>query len=408
MLNHFRKLGPGLLVTAAFIGPGTITTASIAGASYGFALLWVIIFSVTATIVLQEMTSRLGLISRAGLGEAIRTTFKNPLFTIFSTILVVSAIAFGNAAFETGNILGAAIALESITGASPKIWALLVGSTTFILLASGRYQIIERVLIAMVIMMSIVFFLTVIIVKPNLSDTLSGILVPKVPTTALLTTIALIGTTVVPYNLFLHSNSVQERWAESIPPQQALAESRFDTIFSISIGGFITMTVIVTAATAFFKQGIEIDSAATMANQLEPLLGPAAKYFFAIGLLSAGMTSAVTAPLAASYATAGILEWKQNLKDWRFRLVWIFILITGIILAIMGKSPVTAILFAQAANGILLPLVAVFLLIVMNRDDLLGEFNNGTFANILGILVILITAGLGMFQFLKAFKIIKF
>jgi len=408
MLNHFRKLGPGLLVTAAFIGPGTITTASIAGASYGFALLWVIIFSVTATIVLQEMTSRLGLISRAGLGEAIRTTFKNPLFTIFSTILVVSAIAFGNAAFETGNILGAAIALESITGASPKIWALLVGSTTFILLASGRYQIIERVLIAMVVMMSIVFFLTVIIVKPNLSDTLSGILVPKVPTTALLTTIALIGTTVVPYNLFLHSNSVQERWAESIPPQQALAESRFDTIFSISIGGFITMTVIVTAATAFFKQGIEIDSAATMANQLEPLLGPAAKYFFAIGLLSAGMTSAVTAPLAASYATAGILEWKQNLKDWRFRLVWIFILITGIILAIMGKSPVTAILFAQAANGILLPLVAVFLLIVMNRDDLLGEFNNGTFANILGILVILITAGLGMFQFLKAFKIIKF
>jgi len=408
MLNHFRKLGPGLLVTAAFIGPGTITTASIAGASYGFALLWVIIFSVTATIVLQEMTSRLGLISRAGLGEAIRTTFKNPLFTIFSTILVVSAIAFGNAAFETGNILGAAIALESITGASPKIWALLVGSTTFILLASGRYQFIERVLIAMVIMMSIVFFLTVIIVKPNLSDTLSGILVPKVPTTALLTTIALIGTTVVPYNLFLHSNSVQERWAESIPPQQALAESRFDTIFSISIGGFITMTVIVTAATAFFKQGIEIDSAATMANQLEPLLGPAAKYFFAIGLLSAGMTSAVTAPLAASYATAGILEWKQNLKDWRFRLVWIFILITGIILAIMGKSPVTAILFAQAANGILLPLVAVFLLIVMNRDDLLGEFNNGTFANILGILVILITAGLGMFQFLKAFKIIKF
>ena len=408
MLNHFRKLGPGLLVTAAFIGPGTITTASIAGASYGFALLWVIIFSVTATIVLQEMTSRLGLISRAGLGEAIRTTFKNPLFTIFSTILVVSAIAFGNAAFETGNILGAAIALESITGASPKIWALLVGSTTFILLASGRYQFIERVLIAMVVMMSIVFFLTVIIVKPNLSDTLSGILVPKVPTTALLTTIALIGTTVVPYNLFLHSNSVQERWAESIPPQQALAESRFDTIFSISIGGFITMTVIVTAATAFFKQGIEIDSAATMANQLEPLLGPAAKYFFAIGLLSAGMTSAVTAPLAASYATAGILEWKQNLKDWRFRLVWIFILITGIILAIMGKSPVTAILFAQAANGILLPLVAVFLLIVMNRDDLLGEFNNGTFANILGILVILITAGLGMFQFLKAFKIIKF
>ncbi len=407
MLKGLKNMGPGLLVTAAFIGPGTVTTASVAGASYGFALLWVVIFSIFATIVLQEMTSRLGLISRAGLGEAIRTTFNNPLLSIFSAILVVAAIAFGNAAFETGNIIGAAIGLEALTGIAPQIWAVIVGTTAFSLLASGKYRIIERILIAMVVIMSIVFFLTAIIVKPDISNLIKGIFVPNIPTGALITTIALIGTTVVPYNLFLHSSSVQEKWSESTPQRQALAESRLDTVVSISIGGLVTMAIVATAATAFFRQEIEIKSAATMANQLEPLLGSTAKYFFAMGLLAAGLTSAITAPLAAAFATSGVLGWERKLKDPKFRTVWAFIIMIGTVLAIVGKSPVAAIIFAQAANGILLPLVAVFLLMVMNRSDLLGKFKNGVFANILGIIVVLITAGLGIFQLLKVFKIIS-
>jgi len=406
MLNNFKKLGPGLLVTAAFIGPGTVTTASVAGASYGFALLWVIIFSIFATIVLQEMTSRLGLISRAGLGEAIRTTFKNPILSIFSAMLVVAAIAFGNAAFETGNIIGAAIGLEALTGIAPQIWAIVVGAAAVSLLASGRYRIIERVLIVMVVIMSIVFVLTAIIVKPDISNVIKGILVPNIPAGALITTIALIGTTVVPYNLFLHSSSVQEKWSESVPQRQALAESRMDTVCSISIGGLITIAIVATAGAAFFRQDIEIKSAATMANQLEPLLGPAAKYFFATGLLAAGMTSAVTAPLAAAYATSGVLGWERNMKDRKFRAVWAFVILIGTILAILGKSPVAAIVFAQAANGILLPLIAVFLLVVMNRTDLLSEFKNGVLANLLGILVVLITSSLGIFQLLKVLKVI--
>ena len=407
MANKLKKFGPGLLVTAAFIGPGTVTTASVAGANYGFALLWVIIFSIIATIVLQEMTSRLGLISRAGLGEAIRTTFHQPLLSLLSSILVIAAIALGNAAFETGNIIGAAIGLEALTNISPKIWALLVGAAAFALLASGKYRIIERVLIAMVVIMSIVFMITVIVVRPDVSSVLTGVFVPHLPSAALIMAIALIGTTVVPYNLFLHSSSVQEKWKKSIPPRQALAESRTDTVVSISIGGLITMAIVATAAAAFFEQGIEIKNAATMANQLEPLLGSASRYFFATGLLAAGMTSAVTAPLAAAFATAGVLGWKVNLKDRRFKAVWAAIILIGLMFTLLGKSPIAAIVFAQAANGILLPLVAFFLLMVMNRGDLLGEYKNGIVANILGILVVIITAGLGIFQLLKVFKIIS-
>lgn len=405
MLKKLKNLGPGLLVTAAFIGPGTVTTASVAGANYGFTLLWVIFFSIFATIVLQEMSSRLGLTSRAGLGEAIGTTFQQPFVSIMSLILVVCAIAFGNAAFETGNLIGAAIGLEAISGMSPKIWTLLVGSAAFLLLASGAYRIIERILIVLVVIMSIVFILTAIIVRPGLPGIVNGLFIPKIPAKALITTIALIGTTVVPYNLFLHSSSALEKWSESIPPKQALAESRWDTVVSISIGGLITLAIVATAAAAFFQQGVEVKSAATMAHQLEPLLGPAARYFFSIGLFAAGMTSAVTAPLAAAFATSGVLGWQRNLKDWKFKAVWAAIILIGVIFALLGKSPIAAIVFAQAANGILLPLVAIFLLVVMNRKDLLGEFKNGILANVLGITVVLITAGLGIFQFLKVLKI---
>lgn len=406
MLNSLKKFGPGLLVTAAFIGPGTVTTASVAGADFGFALLWVVLFSVFSTIILQEMTSRLGLISRKGLGEAIRNLFKNRLLSAFSTILVVAAITFGNAAFETGNVIGAAIGLEALITVSTKIWALFVGVSALALLATGRYRIIERVLIVLVGIMSFVFILTAILVRPDISSTFSGMFLPRIPDGALITTIALIGTTVVPYNLFLHSNSVQEKWSENIPKRQALAESRLDTVFSISIGGLITLAIIATAAATFFMHEIEIENAGMMASQLEPLLGSAAKYFFALGLLSAGLTSAITAPLAAAYATSGVLGWKCNMKDWKFRVVWISIILIGMLLAIVGKSPIAAIVFAQAANGILLPFIAIFLLMVMNRKDLLGDSTNGALANIFGIIVVLITAGLGIFQLFKVFGMI--
>ena len=408
MFKKLKNLGPGLLVTAAFIGPGTVTTASVAGANFGFTLLWVIFFSIFATIVLQEMSSRLGIVSRSGLGEAIRTTFQHPLFSILSVILVVCAIAFGNAAFETGNLIGAAIGLEAISGISPKIWTVLVGSAAFLLLATGTYRIIERILIALVVIMSIVFILTAVIVRPGLPDIVNGLFVPKIPAKGLITTIALIGTTVVPYNLFLHSSSVQEKWSGSVSKKRVLSESRLDTVVSISIGGLITMAIIATSAAAFFQQGVEIKSAATMAHQLEPLLGAGAKYFFSIGLFAAGMTSAVTAPLAAAFATSGALGWQRNLKNWKFKAVWSTIILIGVIFALLGKRPIAASVFAQAATGILLPLVAIFLLMVMNRSELLGEFKNGILANVLGIMVVLITAGLGIFKFLKVDGIIDF
>src|SRR5918998_4427258 len=398
MIRRLRNLGPGLLVTAAFIGPGTVTTASVAGASTGYALLWAIVFSIFATIVLQEMSARLGVVSREGLGEALRTTFANPVIKWGAVLLVVVAITFGNAAFETGNITGAALGLETLTGVSPQVWAVIVGIVAFVLLASGAYRFIERVLVALVIVMSLVFIVTaIIVIRPgDVGNILAGAFVPSISPGTLVTVVALIGTTVVPYNLFLHASSVQEKWPETVPTREALAESRTDTTISIVLGGIITVAILSTGAAAFFGTGTEIEDAGQMAEQLEPLLGAFAKYFFAIGILAAGVTSAITAPLAAAYATSGALGWERNLRGWRFRAVWAIVLVAGTVLAALGTNPVAAIVFAQAANGILLPIIAVFLLFVMNRRDLLGEYKNGIVGNILGGIIVLFAAVLGV------------
>jgi manganese transport protein len=396
-----KKFGPGLLVTAAFIGPGSIATASAAGANFGFVLLWALLFSLIATIVLQEMAARLGLVSGEGLSQALRTTFKNPLLSRLAVILVVAAIGVGNAAYEAGNISGASLGLQSLTSFPVWLCALLIGGLGALLLGTGAYKWLEPVLIFLVLAMSAVFVLTMLLIDINLADLFRGMLTPSIPTGSAMTVIALIGTTVVPYNLFLHANLVQEKW-RGVATGQALRESRVDTVLSIGLGGLITLAVMSTSAAAFFQTGA-VFSAASLATQLEPVLGRAANGFFAFGLLAAGLTSAITAPLAAAYAVTGAMGWPSTLSDRRFRAIAMLVLVIGTVFAALGSKPIAAILFAQAANGLLLPVTAIFLLIIMNRADLLGAYRNRMATNVVGAAVVFVVTGLGLFNIARLF-----
>jgi manganese transport protein len=360
---------------------------------------------VLAAMLLQEMSARLGIVSREGLGEALRTTFDNRLLSGAAVVLVVAAIGIGNAAFEAGNIIGAALGLDALTGTGTGIWAWVVGAAAFALLASGVYKLIERVLVTLVVLMSLAFLATAVIVRPDVGALAAGF-APSLPSGSILSVVALIGTTVVPYNLFLHASSVQEKWGPDLPKDASLAAARTDTIASISLGGLVTLAVMSTAAAAFFAAGVGIEDAGSMAQQLEPLLGRTSQVVFAIGLLAAGITSAVTAPLAAAFAISGALGWGRDLRAWRFRGIWGIIIAVGTVFAATGGSPVEAIVFAQAANGLILPIIAVFLLLVMNRRDLLGDHVNGPVGNVAGGVVVLVATGLGLFNLASAFGIV--
>ena len=393
-----RSIGPGAVVTAAFIGPGTVTTATLAGAGFGYALLWALTFSTLATLALQEMSARLGLVTGAGLGEAVRAQFAGGA-RVIAVALVIAAIGLGNAAYETGNLLGAGLGLAGAAGGSTRGWALLIAALAFGLLWTGRYRAIEKAMIAMVVLMSVVFLATAIVARPPILEMLHGMFVPTLPHVdrGLVLAVGLIGTTVVPYNLFLHAAAVRERWSGP----EDLPVARADLSVAIILGGLVSMAVVATSAVALGGSGAPIANAADMASQLEPLLGAWARVFFSAGLFAAGMTSAITAPLAAAWAAAGALGWERDLRSPRVRMVWMAVLLTGAAFTAAGVRPVPAILFAQVANGVLLPAVAVFLLVAVNSPRM-GSYRNGRVANTTGAIVVLVAIGLGCWAVYRA------
>jgi Mn2+/Fe2+ NRAMP family transporter len=379
------RIGPGAIVTAAFIGPGTVTTCVRAGVEFRYALLWALVFATIGTIIFQEMAARLGVVGEIGLGEAIRRRFdrQRGLYW-FSAFLVVSAIGLGNAAYQTGNLLGAASGLQILGGGEVAWWGVAIAMLASLFLWRGSYRLLERVLVTMVIAMSVVFIATALAVMRDPGAILAGTLVPRLPPGSDLLALGLIGTTIVPYNLFLHASSVQERWRGP----DKLGAARADLGVAIVLGGLISMAVLITGAAQF---GADVDSPARIASTLEPLLGRWATTFFAVGYFAAGMTSAITAPMAAAYAVSGVLGWVQDLRSPLVRMIWIAVMLVGVGFTFAGFRPVPAILFAQAANAILLPAIAIFLLIVMNDRRQLKGSTNGILANVLGGTVVVLT-----------------
>ncbi|WP_417609473.1 Nramp family divalent metal transporter [Parasphingorhabdus sp.] len=389
-LSRYRP-GPGMMVSAAFIGPGTVTACTLAGANFGFALLWALVFATITTTILQSFAIRIALVTQLGLAEAMLKTVASRTFRLLAALLLISALVIGNAAYEAGNMSGAALGLEAING-GPLAFGIAPVIITIALFASAmlvfsRPKWIEKILILLVLLMSAAFLLTFALIRPDLGSLLQGF-VPAVPDGGLMTAIALIGTTIVPYNLFLHAASVRERW-----DTEQLPEAQLDNTISIGIGGLVSMTILATAAASLFGSGKTIENAVDMAGQLTPLFGNLATITLGTGLFAAGLTSAMTAPLATGYIVQEIFKSSDSRRP--FQIGALIVIVSGTLASLLGYRPVELIFIAQIANGLLLPIVAAFLLKLANNKQLLGEYANGVKANILGAIILLITTGLG-------------
>lgn len=388
-VERLKNVGPGALVAAAFIGPGTVTTCTKSGASAGYTLLWAMLFSTIATIVFQEMAARLGIVTQKGLSENIRDRIKNPILKTIAVIIVIVAIFVGNCAYETGNLTGGILGIQAVVPSlKTEVIVIVLSLLAALLLWSGNYKRIEKFLTGLVILMSVVFLATAIASKPDWAAVIKGLFTPSMGENNLMTVVGLIGTTVVPYNLFLHASSSSERWTSG--SKEDIANARFDSILSIGLGGLVSMAIIIAAGANLYGTDTAINNGADMALAVEPILGSWAKWFIAIGLLAAGFSSAITAPLAAAFATTGSLGMEKDMKSNKFRAIWLVVLIIGAVIAVvLGASPTELILVAQAANAIILPLIAFFVLYCVNSKSM-GEYKNGIISNILGVVIIVV------------------
>ena len=387
------------VISAAFIGPGTITTAAKAGAIFQFDLLWALSFSVIACLVLQEASARITIISGMNLGQAIHKQYDKKAHKWPVIIFILGSIVLGSAAYETGNILGAVSGISLIFGASTqKLFVVIICLSAFIALSLPSQKFLARMLGFIVMFMGLSFFITAIILKPDFSLVLKGSFIPNLNglkgTGTGLLVLGLIGTTVVPYNLFLGSGISSTK--------QKLSEMRFGLAIAIILGGIISMAVLITGTAIKGEFSFE-----TLADALSGNLGNWALYLLGFGLFAAGFTSAITAPLASALTTRG-LTGNENNPEWsnkssNFKIVWISVLVIGFGFGISGIKPIPVIILAQALNGFVLPFISIFLLFVVNDEKLMGKGKlNSWFSNILMTIVVWVAIVLGLINILKA------
>ena len=212
--EKIAAMGPGFLIVGSFIGPGTVTSSTRAGAANGLTLFWCVLFSVIAVIVVQGMSARIGIVTQNGLAENLKDDFADhPVLRNILCGLVAVAITIGGFAYMGGDLTGTALGVSALTGVSTKIIAPIWGIAILLILnfAGDAVKYLEKLLGACVVIMAVVFLITMVVVKPNFGELMHGC-VPTVPEGSIMTCLALIGTTVVPYNMFLHAASAKRTW----------------------------------------------------------------------------------------------------------------------------------------------------------------------------------------------------
>lgn len=381
------------VISAAFIGPGTVTTAAKAGAEFGTSLIWALTFSTIATIFLQEAAARVAVASGKNLGEAIAQRFQRPATRWIRYFTGISVI-FGCAAYQAGNILGAVSGTSLLFDWNPQITTLIIGTICGGVLWVGKPATISRFLGLVVAAMGLVFISVAFRAEVSPANVLTGSVVPAFPEGSGLLIIGLIGTTIVPYNLFLGSG---------IGKGQDMNSMRRGLITAVVIGGVISIAILIS--------GTQMNGAFSfeaLGEMLQKEIGNWASIFFGIGLFAAGFTSAVTAPLASAITAQSLFgggnpHWAPGSRN--YRIVWIFVWATGMLFGLSGIKPIPAIILAQALNGLLLPFIAIFLLIVVNDAKIMpGDARNKLPANLILSLIVGITLLLGAFNLWRAIQ----
>jgi len=396
LIAFFSILGPGFITANVDNDPGGILTYSQAGAKYGYALLWTLIPTTVALIVVQEMAARMGAVTGKGLSDLIREEFG--LRATFITMAILAVADFGNIAAEFAGIASGMGVFHVVKYLSVPVGAALVWTV----IVKGRYKPVER----MLLLFSLIYFtypISAYLAKPDWKLALHDTLVPQFhgDEQYLLMIVGLIGTTITPWMQFYLQASIVEKGID----RRHYSLSRWDVILGCVVTDVIAFFIVVACAATMYKAGGgEITDAAQAAVALRPFAGQFATTLFAVGLVNASLLAAAILPLATAYNICKGLGFESGVER-RFSeapiFYWLYTLLIagGAGFVLIPRLPLLkVILFSQVANGILLPFVLFYMLMLINRKRIMQEYTNNVWQNIVAwstaIIMVVLTAGL--------------
>lgn len=391
ILAFLAVLGPGLIAGLAGTDAGGIATYSVLGAETGLALLWLLPITTVLLAVTLEMAARMGAVSGQGLGDLIRDDFG-----IRWTLVAMLVLLVANAATLVAEFAGVAAALE-IFGISRFITVPVAAAGIWALVVFGSYRVVERVFLSVAVVF-LAYIVGAFVVDPVWGDVGRALVTPQLPTDPgqLLLMTAVVGTTVTPYMFFYLQASVAEK---GLGPEE-LGLERADAFIGALWTNVIAVFIVIVTAATLFGSGVRIEAAEDAAVALEPVAGGLAEGLFAFGLFGASVLAATVIPLTTAYAVCESFGWESGVSR-RFSEAPVFmglytalIVIGALVVLIPGLPLIGVIIASQNLNGILLPIILVFMLKLVNNPRLMGAYVNPLWLNVVawaltGLVVVL-------------------
>lgn len=375
-------IGPAFIVSVAYVDPGNFATNISSGSNYGYTLLWVILISNIMAIFLQIMSAKLGIATNHNLPELCSMLFPTYLNFMFWVVAEIGAMATDLAEF-----LGGTLGLYLLFNIPMLYAAIITGVLTYLICYAEKYgqKLVEIIIGALVAVISFSYILELFLSKPNFSEIAFHTFVPCIPNKAgLLIATGMLGATVMPHVIYLHSYLVQYRCTDisNEGKLRHLHLERIDIMFAMNIAFIINAAMIIVSAAVFFKNNITVDTIEAAHKSLEPLLGSLSSSAFGIALLASGLSSSAVGTMAGQTIMKGFVNLSIPINIRR-----LITMLPALIIIALGINPMTALLLSQVVLSFILPFPIVQMLSITCKKDIMGVLVNKLWTQIIGIII---------------------
>jgi len=393
-------LGPAFIASVAYMDPGNFATNIAAGAQFGYILLWVVVVTNLMAMLIQTLSAKLGIATGRNLAEMCRESFPRPLVIVMWVLMEIVAMATDLAEF-----LGAALGFYLLLGIPLWLAGFLTAIITFVILGLERYGFrpLEAVIVAFVGVISLSYLIEIILVKPDWSQVIYHAVVPQFagPESVLLAA-GILGATVMPHVIFLHSSLTQKRIVARSPAKlrKLFRFEVMDVLIAMGLAGLINAAMLMMAASTFYREGYTTVATLQEAHQtLEPLLGKASSVFFALSLLASGLSSSSVGTMAGQVIMQGFL--RREIPVWIRRLAT---MIPSLIVILIGLDPTRTLVISQVVLSFGLPFAVIPLVIFTSRRKLMKVLVNSKGTTILASLVTVLIVSLNIYLLAQVFS----